>query len=112
MNRKLLPLLLLAAAVLAMIADNSPLLGFYDALLGAPVEVRVGALELAKPLLLWINDGLMAVFFCLIGLKVNRELLDGELPSARRLVLPAIAAVGGMAAPALISIYPVFGYRL
>jgi NhaA family Na+:H+ antiporter len=96
--------LLLAAAVLAMVFDNSPLSGFYDALLGTPVEIRVGALELAKPLLLWINDGLMAVFFCLVGLEVKREILRGELSTLARVVLPAFAAIGGMVVPALIYI--------
>lgn len=96
--------LLLAAAVLAMVFDNSPLSGFYDALLGTPVEIRVGALELAKPLLLWINDGLMAIFFCLVGLEVKREILKGELSTPARVVLPAFAAIGGMVVPALIYI--------
>jgi NhaA family Na+:H+ antiporter len=97
--------LLLAAAVLAMVFDNSPLSGLYDALLGTPVEIRVGALELAKPLLLWINDGLMAVFFCLVGLEVKREILEGELSTRGRVVLPAFAAIGGMVVPALIYVW-------
>lgn len=95
-------ILLLIAAVLAMIAVNSPVQGYYDALLGTPVEFRVGAFEIAKPLLLWINDGLMAVFFFLIGLEIKREVLAGELSEPSRVVLPTIAAVGGMAVPAAI----------
>ncbi|ROR32654.1 Na+/H+ antiporter NhaA [Inmirania thermothiophila] len=94
--------LLLAAAVLALGLANSPLAGAYEALLTTPVAVRVGALEVAKPLLLWINDGLMAVFFVLVGLEVKREALEGELRGVERMVLPALAALGGMAGPALV----------
>ena len=83
---------------------NSPLDFLYNALLETPVSIQVGALILDKPLLLWINDGLMAVFFFLIGLEIKRELLEGELSDPSRLVIPAIAAVGGMAVPALIYI--------
>ena len=95
-------ILLLLAAVLAMLVENSAARGLYDALLGTPVEIRIGEFEIAKPLLLWINDGLMAIFFFLIGLEVKREFLDGELSEPSRVVLPVIAAVGGMAVPAVI----------
>ncbi|MGD2112398.1 MAG: Na+/H+ antiporter NhaA [Gammaproteobacteria bacterium] len=95
-------ILLLLAAVLAMLVENSAASTFYDALLQTPVEIRVGEFEIAKPLLLWINDGLMAIFFFLIGLEVKREVLDGELSEPSRVVLPMIAAVGGMAVPAAI----------
>jgi len=98
-------ILLLAAAALAMLAENSPLNPYYDALLGTQVEVRIGELTIAKPLLLWINDGLMAVFFFLIGLELKREVLQGELSDPARVALPAFAAVGGMAAPALIYLF-------
>jgi len=93
-------ILLLFAAVLAMLVENSALKSLYDALLDVPVEIRVGKFQIAKPLLLWINDGLMAVFFFLIGLEVKREVLDGELKEPARVVLPVIGAIGGMAIPA------------
>ena len=72
-------ILLLLAAVLAMVVANSPLADLYGALLQTTVEVQVGALEIRKPLLLWINDGLMAVFFFLIGLEIKREVMEGRV---------------------------------
>ncbi len=95
-------IILLFAALLALVAANTPLGGLYGALLDTTVAIQVGALEIDKPLLLWINDGLMAVFFFLIGLEIKREFVEGELSSADRVVLPAIGAVGGMAVPAAI----------
>jgi len=95
-------ILLLLASVLAMIAENSPADVFYNALLEIPVAVRFGEFEIAKPLLLWINDGLMAIFFFLIGLEVKRGFLAGELSDPSRVTLPVIAAIGGMAIPAAI----------
>ena len=95
-------ILLFLAAMLAMLVENSAASGLYDALLGTRVEIRIGEFEIAKPLLLWINDGLMAIFFFLIGLEVKREILDGELSEPSRIVLPMVAAVGGMAVPAAI----------
>jgi NhaA family Na+:H+ antiporter len=90
------------ATVLALIASNSGLAHLYDLFLGLPVEVRVGELLIAKPLLLWINDGLMAIFFLLVGLEIKRELVEGELSTLGQALLPALAAAGGMAVPALI----------
>jgi NhaA family Na+:H+ antiporter len=94
--------LLAAAAAVAMLLANSPLAGLYGAFLDVRIEIRVGALEIAKPLLLWINDGLMALFFFLVGLELKREALEGELSSPAQVLLPAAAAAGGMAAPAAI----------
>jgi len=97
-------LLLMATALLAIIITNSPVRGYYDAFLGTPVAVQIGALEIAKPLLLWVNDGLMAVFFFLIGLELKREFLVGELNKPQNVILPAVGAIGGMFAPALVYI--------
>ena len=93
---------LFLAAILAMVVVNSPLAGIYSGLWQTPVEVRVGALEIAKPLFLWVNDGLMAVFFFLIGLEVKREIIEGELSSFDKAGLPIVAAIGGMAIPAMV----------
>ena len=101
--------LLLSAAVLAMIVANSPLSALYDALLDTPVAVQVGALSIDKPLLLWVNDGLMAVFFFLIGLEIKREFVEGELSSRDQIVLPAVGAFGGMLVPAAIYAWMNYG---
>jgi len=93
-------LLLMVAAVSAMAVANSPLSGHYFALLDLPFEIRLGAFGIAKPLLLWINDGLMAVFFFLVGMELKREVVEGHLSSLRQASLPAFAAVGGMLVPA------------
>lgn len=95
-------LLLIAAAALALIINNSPLSHLYASFLDVPVIAQIGALKIAKPALLWINDGLMALFFLLIGLEVKRELLDGQLSKPSQVVLPGAAAIGGMVVPALI----------
>lgn len=103
-------ILLMLATVLAMIFANSPLHVIYDYFLDTPLEVRLGRnLHIAKPLLLWINDGMMAVFFLLIGLEVKREVLIGELSSRAKILLPGIAALGGMVMPAGIYVLINFG---
>ena len=95
-------LILIGAAVVALLWSNSPFAGGYIGLLETPVVVQVGALKVAKPLLLWINDGLMAIFFMLVGLEIKREVLQGQLSSWSQAALPAIGAVGGMLVPALV----------
>lgn len=102
-------ILLMLVTVAALVLKNSALAGAYNAFLHTPVEIRFGALQIAKPLLLWINDGLMAVFFLLVGLEVKRELLRGSLSSWSQAALPVIAAIGGMIVPALI--YVGFNYK-
>ncbi|MDH5395173.1 MAG: Na+/H+ antiporter NhaA [Gammaproteobacteria bacterium] len=98
-------IILILAAVLALIFANSPLHPYYTLLLDTPVEIRIGTFEIAKPLLLWINDGLMAVFFFLVGLELKRELIQGELSDKKNIILPGVGAIGGMAIPALIYLY-------
>lgn len=95
-------LLLMAAASLAVIAMNTGMSSVYGGLLQTPVSIQIGALSLDKPLFLWINDGLMAIFFFLVGLEVKREIMRGELSSFDKAALPIFAAVGGMAVPALV----------
>ncbi|MDQ8698529.1 Na+/H+ antiporter NhaA [Hyphomicrobium sp. LHD-15] len=95
-------IMLLFAAVLALVLANSALATLYGALLDTPVTIRVGALEIDKNLLHWINDGLMAIFFFHVGLEIKRELIEGELSTLKQAALPAIGALGGMIVPALI----------
>lgn len=94
--------ILMIAAILALVWANSSAAPLYDALLALPVAVTAGGVGLDKPLILWINDGLMAIFFLLVGLEIKREVLEGELSSRSKAMLPAIAALGGMAMPALV----------
>jgi NhaA family Na+:H+ antiporter len=94
-------LCLIAAALLALVAANSPVAPYYTALLDLPLEIRIGAFRIAKPMLLWVNDGLMAVFFFLVGMELKREVIEGHLSSLRLASLPAFAALGGMLAPAV-----------
>jgi len=98
-------ILLMVATMLALLLANSNLAYVYNALLDTPVAIVIGNLSIHKPLLLWINDGLMAVFFFTVGLEIKREVLHGELSSPSKVVLPIVGAIGGMAAPALIYSY-------
>jgi len=95
-------ILLMFATVLALVFSNTALAPLYQSFLHIPMEVRIGALQLDKSLYHWVNDGLMAIFFLLIGLEVKREMLEGELSSLSQVALPGFAAVGGMLVPALI----------
>lgn len=89
-------------AVLAMLVANSPLSDWYQHLLHIPIVIQVGEFVIAKDLHHLINDGLMAIFFFLVGLELKRESLIGELADVRQIVLPALCALGGMVAPALV----------
>ncbi len=95
-------LVLMGTALLAMLAANSVLAPIYDGFLSTSIRVGIGTFEISKPALLWINDGLMAIFFFLVGLEIKREVLAGELSSFDKAALPVIAAIGGMAVPGLV----------
>ena len=97
-------ILLLLFATLALITVNSPLQSLYYDIKYTDIPISLGDFNFTKSVSHWVNDGLMAIFFFVIGLELKREILEGELSSFDRMVLPAIAAVGGMAAPALIYI--------
>lgn len=94
--------ILMGVSLLALIINNSPLNHVYTGFLSTPVTIQFGGFEIAKPLLLWINDGLMAIFFFLVGLEIKREVLGGELSSFDKASLPVFAALGGIMGPALI----------
>lgn len=94
-------ILLIIAALFALLVANSGLADLYVSTFDTLVAVQVGSFKIAKPLLLWINDGLMAIFFFLVGLEIKREFVAGELSSPGRIMLPALAALGGILVPAL-----------
>lgn len=94
--------LLFVAATAALLVANSPLASAYREFLELPIVVKTGSFTIAKPLLLWVNDGLMAIFFLLVGLELKREIIEGELSSLHRAVLPVACAIAGIAAPAAI----------
>jgi len=102
-------ILLIFVTIIALVLSNSVMSPLYESLLHIPIEIRVGALHLNKSLYHWVNDGLMAIFFLLIGLEVKKEVLEGHLSSIKQVALPGIAAVGGMLVPALI--YLAFNYN-
>jgi len=95
-------LVLMGAGAFALLLANSPLGPVYNAFLGLPIVISVGDFALSKTLVHWVNDGLMAVFFFLIGLEVKREIVEGELSTVQSAALPVIAAIGGMAGPAAV----------
>ena len=103
-------IILIFVTVLALIFSNTFLSEFYNNFLHTPIEFKIGSLlDISKPLILWVNDGLMAVFFLLIGLEIKRELILGHLSSFSKIALPGIAAIGGMLVPALIYVF--FNYN-
>lgn len=108
-RQSLAGIILILATICALFLQNSFLAEIYTKFLHTPVQVSVGTFGIAKPLLLWVNDGLMAIFFFLIGLEVKREVLEGELSTKSQIALPSIAALGGMVMPALIFI--AFNYK-
>ncbi|MGB5293214.1 MAG: Na+/H+ antiporter NhaA [Lysobacterales bacterium] len=95
-------LILVGAAILALVLANSPLADLYTQFLGLKLTVMVESFGVSKPLNLWVNDGLMAVFFLLVGLELKREVVEGQLSSVEQIALPALAAIGGLVVPALI----------
>ncbi len=98
-------ILLIIATIMAMFLANSPFAAYYNKMMETPVMVMFGEFHIAKPLLLWINDGLMAIFFFMVGLEIKREVIEGSLSDRSKLAVPALAAVGGMVVPALIYSY-------
>ncbi|MCL7725096.1 Na+/H+ antiporter NhaA [Actinobacillus pleuropneumoniae] len=95
-------ILLLVSALLAMIFANTDLNQLYFSFLQTEVAIKFGAFSIDKPLLMWVNDGFMAVFFILVGMEVKRELFEGSLSSYQKAIFPAVAALGGMVVPALV----------
>jgi len=102
-------ILLMLSAILAIVIANTPLVKFYNLLIDVPLVIGIGNVDITKPLLLWINDGLMALFFLLVGLELKREFLEGELSDKKNIILPGIGAIGGMFVPA--AIYLFFNYN-
>ena len=102
-------IVLALAAIAAMIIANTPLNAWYESFIHAPVVIQIGSFAIAKDAHHWINDGLMAVFFFLVGLELKREVLIGELSNVKQIILPAGAALGGMIMPAIV--YLLFNYN-
>jgi NhaA family Na+:H+ antiporter len=95
-------ILLIISALAAMLIANSIYFPYYDGALTSQFSVLINGEGLSKPMILWINDGLMAIFFFLVGLELKREMLEGKLKNPADVILPGLAAVGGMVVPALI----------
>lgn len=101
-------ILLIGVLGLTLILTNSSWVGWHQSIIDIPVQVRIGALDIDKPLLLWINDFLMALFFLLLGLEIKREVLSGELSCPAQITLPVLTAIGGILAP--IAVYYYFNH--
>ena len=104
-----LVILLLLCEIISLVIANSPLVGEFNSFLQMELGWENDSVHLRYPILLWINDGLMAIFFLLVGLEIKRELVEGELSSFKKASLPVLAAIGGVVIPALI--YAVFNYE-
>lgn len=102
-------IILFFTALLALVFANSPWSEIYHAFLNMPFQLRVGTFDLDKTLLLWVNDGLMAIFFLLVGMEIKRELIDGSLSNLQKASLPVFAAIGGMIVPALVYYFTIAG---
>lgn len=95
-------IIMLAFMVLALVAANSPLAALYQAVHHTPVHLRIGELLIEGPMVYWINQGLMVIFFVIIGFEIKQQVLEGQLNTLRSAALPAFAALGGMAVPAIV----------
>ena len=93
--------LLFGVLIIALVIANSPLNHIYQQIIDLPIQIRIGELDLAKPLLLWVNEALMALFFMLLAMEIKREAVDGELSEITKITLPVVAAIGGIVIPAL-----------
>jgi NhaA family Na+:H+ antiporter len=102
-------IILVFAAAVALLLANSPWQGSYNTFLEFPVSITLGTFSISKPLVLWVNDGLMALFFFVVGLEIKRELFYGELSRPDQVILPFLAAIAGIVFPALI--YVAFNYN-
>src|SRR3989344_6418215 len=102
-------MILFLTAIFALIVDNSSWAGWYTRFFDTVLTVQWGEATISKPLLLWINEGLMVTFFLMIGLEIKREMFEGELRGLSQVILPTVVAVGGMLVPALI--YVIFNYE-
>lgn len=100
---------MLLAVIVAMLWANSPLQEYYHAFIHLEIALQVNELVLSEPLVLWVNDGLMAVFFLYVGLELKREILGGKLSNPRNAILPIGAAIGGMLVPAFLYLAFNFG---
>ena len=95
-------IVMLAFMALALVAANSPFAALYQAVHHTPVHLRIGELLIEGPMVYWINQGLMVIFFVIIGFEIKQQVLEGQLNTLRSAALPAFAALGGMAVPAIV----------